>query len=99
VLRHSHPAHNQAAVVKTAWLLSASSNPPDTFVGVQREIVAALALDKDIAKQRATERWRLRIAGSLDPRDDTLIIGREHDQRVTVATPDGILMDIRTVEQ
>lgn len=71
----------------------------EAFIGVEHEIISALEQDKDTAKQDAHERWRRQIARSLDAEDDALIVDREREQRVTVATPDGILMDVRTAEQ
>jgi hypothetical protein len=71
----------------------------EAFIGVQRAIVTALERDEDTARQDARERWRRQIAGSLDADADALIVAREREQRITVATPDGILMDIHTAER
>lgn len=70
----------------------------EVFMGVERKLVAALKADKDAAIQLAIEHWRQRITDTPHP-DGALIVSHEREQRVTVATPEGILMDIHTAEQ
>lgn len=72
-----------------------AENAVRVFLGVERSIIAAVLADDDAARVRAGERWRERIANRHESEDDAFILGNNQEQRVTVAMPDGLLMDIR----
>ena len=71
----------------------------EAFMGVERDIVAAVQADDDEARQRADEDWHTRVEGSLDGQDGALVLGDEGEQRVTVVLRDGILVSLRSFEQ